>query len=56
MWGIKAYVCPKDEYARLPIPNVSMNKIEKKTYIDYHTKAKSIVPSPDKYNKIHAWC
>jgi hypothetical protein len=55
-WGIKGYIIPKDEYARLPIPKISLDKETKRSFIDDFVKSKKIVPSADKYNKLKSWC
>jgi hypothetical protein len=50
-FGIKAYVAPRGEMARLPIPSISLGKAKKLSMFEEHAKRKTIVPAPNKYQK-----
>jgi hypothetical protein len=49
--GVKHYVCPKGEMARLPIPSISLGKAKKISLFEEHAMRKAIVPPPNKYIK-----
>lgn len=57
-FGIKSYVAPRGELARLPIPNIASPnyKTPKSCFIDEVIKKKSVIPPPDKYIKNVVWC
>jgi hypothetical protein len=50
-FGIKHYIPPRGELARLPIQKIAFAKQKKISFIDEHIKMKTIVPPPDKYGK-----
>ncbi len=56
--GIKDYICPRGELARLPIPTTSSMKDKQKriSFIDQYVAAKKVVMSPDKYVQNFVWC
>jgi hypothetical protein len=55
-FGIKEYLPPRGELARLPIPNVSFAREKKASFIDEHMKRVTMNPGPDKYGKSPTWC